>query len=205
MATRDARFIDRKTNWRDLGDRARMRNPDAFPPELLGTLCSVACTILLLQFARFVSRLCFAHGSSIAVSTCPYDSCGHRVDPGCTASSARSSVRDVAASSPGTTILAYLPRLPYLSRQARSHVMFRTFLLPFTILAMRALAEAYPDRTLVLGGVGSKGVEENREHRQRDGVPPPRGGRGPVPLPGRVLRVGQAAGVGFLPRTPRAT
>jgi radical SAM superfamily enzyme YgiQ (UPF0313 family) len=33
-------------------------------------------------------------------------------------------------------------------------------LLPFTILAMRALAEAYPDRTLVLGGVGSKGVEE---------------------------------------------
>ncbi len=33
-------------------------------------------------------------------------------------------------------------------------------LLPFTILAVRALREAYPDRTLVLGGVGSKAVEE---------------------------------------------
>jgi radical SAM superfamily enzyme YgiQ (UPF0313 family) len=33
-------------------------------------------------------------------------------------------------------------------------------LLPFTILAMRALRERYPDRTLVLGGVGSKAVEE---------------------------------------------
>ena len=33
-------------------------------------------------------------------------------------------------------------------------------LLPFTILAMKALRERYPDRTLVLGGVGSKAVEE---------------------------------------------
>jgi anaerobic magnesium-protoporphyrin IX monomethyl ester cyclase len=33
-------------------------------------------------------------------------------------------------------------------------------LLPFTILAMRALRERFPDRTLVLGGVGSKAVEE---------------------------------------------
>ncbi len=33
-------------------------------------------------------------------------------------------------------------------------------LLPFTILAMRAIREAYPDRALVLGGVGSKAVEE---------------------------------------------
>jgi len=33
-------------------------------------------------------------------------------------------------------------------------------LLPFTILAMRALRETYTDRTLVLGGVGSKAVEE---------------------------------------------
>ena len=33
-------------------------------------------------------------------------------------------------------------------------------LLPFTILAMRALKEAYPDRTLVLGGVGSTAVDE---------------------------------------------
>jgi radical SAM superfamily enzyme YgiQ (UPF0313 family) len=33
-------------------------------------------------------------------------------------------------------------------------------LLPFTILAMRALREAYPDRALVLGGVGSTAVEE---------------------------------------------
>jgi len=33
-------------------------------------------------------------------------------------------------------------------------------LLPFTILAMRALREAYPDRKLILGGVGSKSVEE---------------------------------------------
>ena len=33
-------------------------------------------------------------------------------------------------------------------------------LLPFTILAMRALKERYPDRTLVLGGVGTKAVEE---------------------------------------------
>jgi radical SAM superfamily enzyme YgiQ (UPF0313 family) len=33
-------------------------------------------------------------------------------------------------------------------------------LLPFTILAMRALRQQYPDRTLVLGGVGSKAVEE---------------------------------------------
>jgi len=32
-------------------------------------------------------------------------------------------------------------------------------LLPFTVLAMRALQQAYPDRTLVLGGVGSKAVE----------------------------------------------
>jgi anaerobic magnesium-protoporphyrin IX monomethyl ester cyclase len=32
-------------------------------------------------------------------------------------------------------------------------------LLPFTIHAMRALRERYPDRTLVLGGVGSKAVE----------------------------------------------
>jgi anaerobic magnesium-protoporphyrin IX monomethyl ester cyclase len=33
-------------------------------------------------------------------------------------------------------------------------------LLPFTVLALRALRNAYPDRTLVLGGVGSKAVEE---------------------------------------------
>jgi len=33
-------------------------------------------------------------------------------------------------------------------------------LLPFTIVAMRALAARYPDRKLVLGGVGSKSVEE---------------------------------------------
>lgn len=33
-------------------------------------------------------------------------------------------------------------------------------LLPFTILAIRALREAYPDRTIVLGGVGSTAVEE---------------------------------------------
>jgi anaerobic magnesium-protoporphyrin IX monomethyl ester cyclase len=33
-------------------------------------------------------------------------------------------------------------------------------LLPFTILAMKALRERYPDRVLVLGGVGSKAVED---------------------------------------------
>ena len=33
-------------------------------------------------------------------------------------------------------------------------------LLPFTILAMRAIRERYPDRVLVLGGVGTKAVEE---------------------------------------------
>ena len=33
-------------------------------------------------------------------------------------------------------------------------------LLPFTLMAFRALRERYPDRTLVLGGVGSKGVED---------------------------------------------
>jgi len=33
-------------------------------------------------------------------------------------------------------------------------------LLPFTLLALRALRERYPDRTLVLGGVGSKAVED---------------------------------------------
>ena len=33
-------------------------------------------------------------------------------------------------------------------------------LLPFTLLALRALCERYPDRTLVLGGVGSKAVED---------------------------------------------
>ncbi len=33
-------------------------------------------------------------------------------------------------------------------------------LLPFTILAMKALRRAYPDRTLVLGGVGSTAVDE---------------------------------------------
>jgi len=33
-------------------------------------------------------------------------------------------------------------------------------LLPFTILAIRALREAYPDRAIVLGGVGSTAVEE---------------------------------------------
>ncbi len=33
-------------------------------------------------------------------------------------------------------------------------------LLPFTILAIRALRQAYPDRKIVLGGVGSKAVEE---------------------------------------------
>jgi anaerobic magnesium-protoporphyrin IX monomethyl ester cyclase len=33
-------------------------------------------------------------------------------------------------------------------------------LLPFAVLAMRALRAAHPDRTLVLGGVGSKAVEE---------------------------------------------
>lgn len=33
-------------------------------------------------------------------------------------------------------------------------------LLPFTVLAMKALREAYPDRTLVLGGVGSTAVDE---------------------------------------------
>jgi len=34
-------------------------------------------------------------------------------------------------------------------------------LLPFTILAMRELRRRYPDRTLLLGGVGSKAVERN--------------------------------------------
>jgi anaerobic magnesium-protoporphyrin IX monomethyl ester cyclase len=33
-------------------------------------------------------------------------------------------------------------------------------LLPFTMLAFKALRERYPDRTLVLGGVGSKSVED---------------------------------------------
>ena len=33
-------------------------------------------------------------------------------------------------------------------------------LLPFTILALQALRQAYPDRRLILGGVGSKSVEE---------------------------------------------
>ncbi|MDY0164941.1 MAG: radical SAM protein [Thermoguttaceae bacterium] len=33
-------------------------------------------------------------------------------------------------------------------------------LLPFTILAIRALRETYPDRRIILGGVGSKAVEE---------------------------------------------
>lgn len=33
-------------------------------------------------------------------------------------------------------------------------------LLPFTVLALRALHEAFPDRRLVLGGVGSKAVEQ---------------------------------------------
>jgi radical SAM superfamily enzyme YgiQ (UPF0313 family) len=33
-------------------------------------------------------------------------------------------------------------------------------LLPFTILAMKALHERYPDRRIVLGGVGSKAVED---------------------------------------------
>jgi len=33
-------------------------------------------------------------------------------------------------------------------------------LLPFTLLAMQALEERYPDRTLVLGGVGSTSVED---------------------------------------------
>jgi radical SAM superfamily enzyme YgiQ (UPF0313 family) len=33
-------------------------------------------------------------------------------------------------------------------------------LLPFTMLASKALRERYPDRTLVLGGVGSKSVEQ---------------------------------------------
>ena len=33
-------------------------------------------------------------------------------------------------------------------------------LLPFTILAMRAIRERYPDRELILGGVGTKAVEE---------------------------------------------
>jgi radical SAM superfamily enzyme YgiQ (UPF0313 family) len=33
-------------------------------------------------------------------------------------------------------------------------------LLPFTILALKALKDTYPDRTLILGGVGSKSVED---------------------------------------------
>lgn len=33
-------------------------------------------------------------------------------------------------------------------------------LLPFSIMALKALREKYPDRTLVLGGVGSKAVED---------------------------------------------
>jgi len=33
-------------------------------------------------------------------------------------------------------------------------------LLPFTILAIRAIREAYPDRQVILGGVGSKAVEQ---------------------------------------------
>ena len=33
-------------------------------------------------------------------------------------------------------------------------------LLPFTILAAQKLKEHYPDRTIVLGGVGAKAVEE---------------------------------------------
>ncbi|MGA2499013.1 MAG: cobalamin-dependent protein, partial [Tepidisphaeraceae bacterium] len=32
-------------------------------------------------------------------------------------------------------------------------------LLPFTILAMKAIKDRYPDRHLILGGVGSKSVE----------------------------------------------
>jgi radical SAM superfamily enzyme YgiQ (UPF0313 family) len=34
-------------------------------------------------------------------------------------------------------------------------------LLPFTILALKSLRERYPDRILILGGVGSKAVEDN--------------------------------------------
>ena len=34
-------------------------------------------------------------------------------------------------------------------------------LLPFTILMMRTLREVYPERTLILGGVGSKAVEDH--------------------------------------------
>ena len=33
-------------------------------------------------------------------------------------------------------------------------------LLPFTMLAFKALRQRYPDRTLILGGVGSKSVED---------------------------------------------
>ncbi|NQT86713.1 cobalamin B12-binding domain-containing protein, partial [bacterium] len=33
-------------------------------------------------------------------------------------------------------------------------------LLPFTIMALKALRERYPDRKLILGGVGAKSVEE---------------------------------------------
>ena len=33
-------------------------------------------------------------------------------------------------------------------------------LLPFTILALKAIRDKYPDRTLILGGVGSKSVED---------------------------------------------
>jgi anaerobic magnesium-protoporphyrin IX monomethyl ester cyclase len=38
-------------------------------------------------------------------------------------------------------------------------------LLPFTILAARALKEQYPDRTIILGGVGPKSVERAILHR----------------------------------------
>jgi hypothetical protein len=42
-------------------------------------------------------------------------------------------------------------------------------LLPFTILAAKALKARYPDRTMVLGGVGSKSVEE-QILRRRDKI-----------------------------------
>ena len=59
-------------------------------------------------------------------------------------------------------------------------------LLPFTILAMRALRQRYPDRTLVLGGVGSKAVEE----KLLDAIPLD---RRHLPRRGRTDRPGTAA------------
>ena len=125
---------------------------------------------------------------------------------------------DPARRRPGRRRRAFLPQQRPRVAHARPPADHRPRLDPLPRLreggpgALRGLRDDDQPRLpvplhVLLRGPGLEPGElhpQPAEHRCRDGVPPPRGGRGPVPLPGRVLRLRQAAGDGVLRRAAAA-